>query len=137
MKQIKVGLPDSTRESLEEYARQNGRTVSKEVRVRLDQSIVDSRFDALTNDFARDVMWLARLVSSDTASWSSDANRFEAFRIAINERLTSMAPRLNLQALSNIDPDSLGKAIAHAYEEMGLLKHKPGGDNMGDDEDDE
>jgi hypothetical protein len=135
MKQIKVGLPDVTRENLEDFARMNGRNLSKEVRVRLDQSIADSRFDAATNDFARDVMWLARLVSGDTATWSTDERRFEAFRIAIDERLTLMAGRLNLQPLSNVDPESLGKAIAHAYEQMGLLKHKPGGDNMGDDDD--
>jgi hypothetical protein len=46
-----------------------------------------------------------------------------------------MAGRLNLQPLSNVDPEIVGVAIADAYEQMGLLKHKPGGDNMGDDED--
>jgi hypothetical protein len=135
MQQIKVALPDGIREELAEAASKNGRNLSKEVRVRLDQSIVDSKFDAATNDFARDVMWLARLVSTDAASWSTDERRFEAFRIAIDKRLTSMAGRLNLQPLSNVDPESLGTAIAHAYEQMGLLKHKPGGDNMGDDDD--
>jgi hypothetical protein len=134
-KQLNVGLPGRIREELIEAAAKNGRNLSKEVRIRLDQSIVDSKFDAATNDFARDVMWLARLLSTDAASWSTDERRFEAFRIAIDERLTLMAGRLNLQALSSVDPESLGKAIAHAYEQMGLLKHKPGGDNMGDDDD--
>jgi hypothetical protein len=135
MKQIKVAISDETKAYLDEVARNNGRNLSKEVRVRLDQSIVDSKFDAPTNDFARDVMWLARLVSTDEASWSTDQNRFEAFRIAIDAWLTDMAGRLELQKQTKVDPESLGKAIAHAYGQMGLLKHKPGGDNMGDDDD--
>jgi hypothetical protein len=135
MKQIKVAISDETKAYLDEVARNNGRNLSKEVRVRLDQSIVDSKFDAATNDFARDVMWLARLVSTDAASWSTDKNRFEAFRIAIDAWLTDLAGRLELQRQTNVDPESLGKAIAHAYGQMGLLKHKPGGDNRGDDDD--
>jgi hypothetical protein len=134
-KQLNVGLPDRIREELIDAAAKNGRNLSKEVRVRLDQSIVDSRFDAATNDFARDVMWLARLVSTDEASWTTDKNRFEAFRIAIDTWLTDLASRLKPQPLTNVDPESLGKAIAHAYGQMGLIKHKPGGDNMGDDDD--
>src|ERR1700732_957378 len=102
MQQIKVALPDGIREELVEAASKNGRNLSKEVRVRLDQSIVDSKFDAATNDFARDVMWLARLVGTDAASWSTDKNRFEALRKAIDRRLTHMAGRLNLQPLSNV-----------------------------------
>src|SRR5450631_2491332 len=97
MQQIKVAVPDRIREELVEAAAKNGRNLSKEVRVRLDQSIVDSKFDAVTNDFARDVMWLARLVSIDAASWSTDQKRFEAFRIAIDtwltERLQSASDR--------------------------------------------
>jgi hypothetical protein len=135
MQQIKVAVPDRIREELVEAAAKNGRNLSKEVRVRLDQSIVDSKFDAVTNDFARDVMWLARLVSIDAASWSTDQKRFEAFRIAIDTWLTDLAGRLNLQPQTNVDPASLGKAIAQAYGQMGLLKHKPGGDNMGDEDD--
>jgi hypothetical protein len=135
MQQIKIAVPDRIRAELIDAAEKNGRNLSKEVRIRLDQSIVDSKFDAATNDFARDVMWLARLISSDAATWSTDANRFEALRKAIDRRLTLMAGRLNLQPLSNVDPESLGIAIADAYEQMGLLKHKPGGDNMGDDDD--
>jgi hypothetical protein len=134
MKQLNVALPDRIREELIEAAEKNGRNLSKEVRVRLDQSIVDSRFDAATNDFARDVMWLARLVSTDAASWSTDQNRFQAFRIAIDAWLTDLAGRLDLQQHTFVDPESLGRAIAHAYGQMGLLKHKPGGD-MGDDDD--
>jgi TraY domain len=134
-KQLNVGLPNRIREELIEAAAKNGRALSKEVRVRLDQSIVDSKFDTATNDFARDVMWLARLVSTDAASWSTDEKRFEAFRIAIDTWLTDMAGRLNLQPQTNVDPESLGKAIAQAYGQMGFLKHKPGGDNMGDDDD--
>jgi hypothetical protein len=80
-------------------------------------------------------MWLALLLSTDAASWSTDAKRFEAFRIAIDAWMTKLAGRLNLQPQTNVDPESLGKAIAHAYGQMGLLKHKPGGDNIGDDDD--
>jgi hypothetical protein len=134
MQQIKVALPDRIRDELIEAAAKNGRNLSKEVRVRLDQSIVDSRFDAATNDFARDVMWLARLVSGDRATWSTDEKRFHNFRIAIDAWMTELAGRLSLQPQTNVDPE-IGKAIAHAYGQMGLLKHKPGGDNMGDDDD--
>jgi TraY domain len=135
MKQLNVALPDRIREELIEAAAKNGRNLSKEVRVRLDQSIVDSKFDAATNDFARDVMWLARLTSTDAATWSTDEKRFQAFRIAIDEWLTVLAGRLSLKPQTNVDPESLGKAIGQAYGQMGLLKHKPGGDNMGDDDD--
>jgi hypothetical protein len=134
MQQIKVAVPDRIREELVEEAAKNGRNLSKEVRVRLDQSIVDSKFDAATNDFARDVMWLARLVSTDAASWSTDEKRFQNFRIAIDAWMDELAGRLNLQPQTNVNPE-IGKSIAHAYGQMGLLKHKPGGDNMGDDDD--
>src|SRR5450631_301322 len=103
MQQIKVAVPDRIREELVEAAAKNGRNLSKEVRVRLDQSIVDSRFDAATNDFARDVMWLARLVSGERATWSTDEKRFQNFRIAIDAWMDELAGRLNLQPQTNVN----------------------------------
>jgi TraY domain-containing protein len=137
MSQMKVAVSDQTKAYLEEQAQKNGRNLSKEVRVRLDQSAVDGMFDAATNDFARDVMWLAKMVSTDGATWCTDEKRFQALRVAIDKRLTFLADRLDLKPLSKIaiDPESFGTAIAQAYEQMGLLKHKPGGDNMGSDDD--
>jgi hypothetical protein len=123
MKQIKVGLPDETREYLEGFARINGRSLSEEARARIDQSKYDDTFSAATQDLGRDVMWLAHMVTDSARwmqgepTWSDDASIFEALKIAMDAWLDDLKQKLPLQSREgqNIDPVTLGKATATQY----------------------
>jgi hypothetical protein len=143
MKQVNVALPDETRGYLEEIAAKNGRKLSEEVRARLDQSVVDDRFDAVTKEFAKDIMWLAHLVTEGSkrslpegATWATDERIFQALKVSVETWMTDLAGCLNLQPLSegaiSWDPVTLGKSTARSYAEIKprLIKHTPGGDNM-------
>jgi Arc-like DNA binding domain len=139
MKQIKVGLPDTTREYLEERARSNERSLSEEVRARIDQSVVDDRFDKAAQELGRDVMRLAQMsaegIKWDTGgSWQEDLKHLQALKVAIDAWLDHVALTLNLKPndRSKFDPVTLGKSIASSYVHLKpmLIKHRPGGDNM-------
>jgi hypothetical protein len=138
MKQIKVALTDETKAYLDEQAQKNRRNLSEEVRVRMEQSQVDDRFDAATKEFGRDMMWLVHGAKwaplPDGVTWTTDEGLFQALKVSIDEWMTDLAGRLNLQPLSKgqFDPVTLGKSNAHGYAEIKplLIKHTPGGDNM-------
>jgi predicted phage gp36 major capsid-like protein len=142
MKQVNVALPDEIRGYLEEIAAKNGRKLSEEVRARLDQSVVDDRFDAVTKELAKDIMWLAHMVTEgskwalpDGATWATDERLFQALKVSVDAWMTDLAGRLNLQRLSEgaqLDPVTLGKSNARGYAEIKpmLIKHRPGGDNL-------
>lgn len=139
MKQIKVGLPDTTRDYLEERARLNGRNLSEEVRARVDQSVVDDRFDATTQELGRDIMRLAQMSAEGIkwdagGSWLEDLKHLQALKVAIDAWLDNVAATLNLKPndQSKFDPVTLGKSTASAYAHLKpmLIKHRPGGDNM-------
>lgn len=142
MKQIKVGLPDNTRGYLEERAQTNGRSLSEEVRARVDQSLVDDRYDKETQELGRDIMRLAQMNAGSTqwnapgGSWRNDIKHFTALRVAVDAWFDNLARNLNLKddPRSKFDPDTLGKSTAHAYADMKpmLIKRRPGGDNMED-----
>jgi hypothetical protein len=141
MKQLKVGLPDSSREYLEDFARLNGRSVSEEARARIDQSIVDDRFDVNTKELGRDIMQLARMITEGSkwalpkeTTWATDKRLFEALKVSIDAWMSALASRLDLSEGAQLDPITLGQSNAHAYAEIKplLLKHRPGGDNMED-----
>jgi predicted phage gp36 major capsid-like protein len=144
MKQVNVALPDEIRGYLEEISAKNGRKLSEEVRARLDQSVVDDRFDATTKELGRDIMWLAHMVVEGSkwalpegTTWATDKRLFEALKVAMDAWMTDLAGRLDLQSLSEgaqIDPVTLGKSNARGYAEIKpmLIKHRPGGDNMED-----
>ena len=122
MKQIKVAITDETKAYLDDEARRNGRNLSEEVRVRIEQSQVDDRFDALTKELGRDVMWLAHQVArgAQAASWMSDLARQRNF------------PQITESARQEVE--KLVAANARGYAEIKplLIKHRPGGDNMED-----
>jgi predicted phage gp36 major capsid-like protein len=139
MKQVNVALRDEIRGYLEEVSAKNGRKLSEEVRVRIEQSQVDDRFDAATKEFGRDMMWLAHLAKwaalPDGATWATNEGLFQALKVSVDEWMTDLAGRLNLQPLSEgaqLDPVTLGKSNARGYAEIKpmLIKHTPGGDNM-------
>jgi hypothetical protein len=138
MKQVNVALPDETRGYLEETAAKNGRKLSEEVRARLDQSVVDDRFDAATKEFGRDMMWLVHGAKwaplPDGVTWTTDEGLFQALKASVDEWMADLAGRLNLQPLSKgqFDPVTLGKSNARGYAAIKpmLIKHRPGGDNM-------
>jgi hypothetical protein len=140
MKQIKVGLPDATRDYLEERAQSNGRSLSEEVRARIDQSVIDDRYDKYTQELGRDIMRLAHMNAESTkwdesgSSWSKDLKQLEALRVAVDAWLAIVASELNLKPSegSKFDPTTLGKSTASAYAHLKpmLIKHRRGGDNM-------
>jgi hypothetical protein len=138
MKQIKVALADETKAYLDEQARKNRRNLSEEVRVRMEQSQVDDRFDAATKEFGRDMMWLVHGAKweplPDGVTWATDEGLFQALKVSVDEWMTGLAGRLNLQPLSKgqFDPVTLGKSNARGYADIKpmLIKHTPGGDNM-------
>jgi hypothetical protein len=138
MKQIKVALTDETKAYLDEQARKNRRNLSEEVRVRMEQSQVDDRFDAATKEFGRDMMWLVHGAKwaplPDGVTWATDEALFQALKVSVDEWMTGLAGRLNLQPLSKgqFDPVTLGKSNARGYADIKpmLIKHTPGGDNM-------
>jgi hypothetical protein len=138
MKQIKVAITDETKAYLDEQARKNRRNLSEEVRVRMEQSQVDDRFDAATKEFGRDMMWLAHGAKwaplPDGVTWATDEVLFQALKVSVDGWMTGLASRLNLQPLSKgqFDPVTLGKSNARGYAEIKpmLIKHTPGGDNM-------
>ena len=126
MKQIKVGLPDATREYLEGFARINRRSLSEEARARIDQSKYDDTFDAATQDLGRDVMWLAHMIkesarwTSREASWTDDPRLFESLKVAVETWLSEFEGQLELRAVKGpqIDPVTLGKATAANYSRL-------------------
>lgn len=142
MKQIKVAIADETKAYLDDEARRNGRNLSEEVRVRIERSQLEDRFDAPTRELARDLMWLAHMISEGSkwalpegATWSRDRRLFQAYRVAVDVWLSDLARRLDLQPMSEqvqLDPVTLGKSTAHGYAEIKpmLIKNRPGGDNM-------
>jgi hypothetical protein len=141
MKQIKVGLPDTTREYLEERARANERNLSEEVRARVDQSVVDDRFDKAAQELGRDIMRLAQMSAEGIkwdagGSWQDDLKHLQALKVAIDAWLDTVALAMDLKPneRSKFDPVTLGKSIASSYAHLKpmLIKHRPGGDNMGD-----
>jgi hypothetical protein len=144
MKQIKVGLPDATREYLDEQARANGRSLSEEVRARIDQSVFDDRYDKETQELGRDIMRLAQMNAMSTqwdapgGSWRNDLKHFKALRVVVDVWFDIVARGLNLKddQRSKFDPVTLGKSTAHAYADIKpmLIKHRPGGDNMEDEQ---
>jgi hypothetical protein len=143
MKQIKVGLPDTTRDYLEEQAEANGRSLSEEARARLDQSVVDDRYDKHTRELGRDVMRLAQMNAQSTkwdefgSSWWEDLKHLEALKVAVDAWLEIVAHELQLKPSgSKFDPVTLGKSTASAFAHLKpfLIKHRPGGDNMEDDQ---
>ena len=141
MQQIKVALRDQIRGYLDEVAAKNGRNLSEEVRARLDQSVVDDKFDATTKELGRDVMWLAHNVAQGAqASWMSDRQLIEHVRDSLDVWMSDLARRLGLPELSEEakrEARRLGEFNARSYAEIKplLIKHRPGGDNMGDDVD--
>jgi len=146
MKQVNVALRDETRGYLDEMSAKNGRTLSEEIRVRLDRSIIEDRFDAQTKEFGRDLMWVAYLVAEGSkwalpegADWHSDQCLFKALRVAVDAWLADLAGGLNLRPLSDeaqLNPVTLGKATANQYAHLKpmLIKNRPGGDNIGEDQ---
>jgi hypothetical protein len=141
MKQIKVAITDETKVYLDEQAHKNRRNLSEEVRVRMEQSQVDDRFDAATKEFGRDMMWLAHQAkwalpdAATWATWATHERLLEALKVAIDVWMTDLAGRPDLQPLPEgvqLDPVTLGKSIARGYAEIKpmLIKHTPGGDNM-------
>src|SRR5258708_37741824 len=106
MKQVNVALPDEIRGYLEEIAAKNGRKLSEEVRARLDQSVVDDRFDATTKELGRDIMWLAHMVGEGSkwplpegTTWATRKQLFEALKAAMDAWMTDLPGRLDLQTL--------------------------------------
>jgi len=137
MKQVNVALPDEIRGYLEEVSAKNGRKLSEEVRSRLDQSVVDDRFDERTKELARDAMWLAHSVAqgAQAASWMSDRQLVERVRASLDVWMVDLARRLTGPELSDIELQEarrLGEFNARSYAEIKpmLIKHRPGGDNM-------
>jgi hypothetical protein len=142
MKQVNVALRDEIRGYLDEMSTKNARKLSEEIRARLDQSVVDDRFDAATKEFGRDMMWLARSITEGSkwalpegATWATDELLFQALKVSVDAWMTDLEGRLNLQPLSEgaqLDPVTLGKSTARGYADIKpmLIKHRPGGDNM-------
>lgn len=139
MKQIKVAITDETKAYLDEQARKNGRNLSEEVRVRMEQSQVDDRFDALTKELGRDTMWLAHNVAqgAQATSWMSNRHLIERVKISLDTWMSDLALRLGQPELSEEekrDAQRLGEFNARSYAEIKpmLIKHRPGGDNVED-----
>lgn len=145
MQQITVALPDGTRTYLDEIAAKNGRKLSEEVRARLDQSVVDDRFDAPTKELGRDLMTIAGLLRSGRhfidgievpeARWDLDEELFASLEVAVEKWLKHVRARLKLRAASagyEQRAVSRGEAVAQSYINLKpmLIKHRPGGDNM-------
>jgi hypothetical protein len=132
MKQIKVGLPDDTREYLESFARINGRSLSEEARARIDQSKRDDLFDPATQELGRDVMWLAHMVKDSARwtnrepSWTDDPRLFESLKVAIETWLAEFEEQLELMAGEGpqIEPVTLGKATAANYSRLKKAEQK-------------
>ena len=142
MKQIKVAIREETKAHLENEGRKLGRNLSKEVRVRLDQTIVDDKFDDVTKELARDAMWLAYNVAqgAQAASWMSDRQLIERVRASLDVWMADLSRRADGPELSDVEMQEarrLGEFNARSYAEIKpmLIKHRPGGDNMGDDDD--
>jgi hypothetical protein len=142
MKQIKVAIREETKAHLEDEGRKLGRNLSKEVRVRLDQTIVDDRFDNATKELARDAMWLAYNVArgAQAASWTGDRQLIERVRASLDVWMADLSSRVAGPELSEVELQEarrLGTFNARSYAEIKpmLIKHRPGGDNIEDDDD--
>ena len=63
MKQVKIGLTGKQRGALDRSAKEAGRTLSQEIRQRLETSISDDeRFSAFAKLMGEQVKWLSQMV---------------------------------------------------------------------------
>ena len=99
-------------------------------------------FDDVTKELARDAMWLAYNVAqgAQAASWMSDRQLIERVRASLDVWMADLSRRADGPELSDVEMQEarrLGEFNARSYAEIKpmLIKHRPGGDNMGDDDD--
>jgi hypothetical protein len=62
MKQVKIGLTEKLRQRLDEAAKVEGRTLSEEVRTRLEESIYDDSMPDFARVMGREVATIAQIV---------------------------------------------------------------------------
>jgi hypothetical protein len=99
-----------------------GRSVSEEMRARLEQSLLrDFRDDAPTRGLTDAISELARNVKPYYGAWHESAYAFAVFKVAVETLLSKMRPKGEPVAPSNTDewlpgdtPESAGVNLARA-----------------------
>jgi hypothetical protein len=126
MKQVKVGLTGKQRRELERSAKKIGRSLSEEVRRRVDMSLLDEKFSPFAHEVAEEVKWLAQMVlvsalekdqallepvTEDLKKIGPTVHR--ALVVALNEWFGSI--RFGSRTEANPEADIIGKAAAKNY----------------------
>ena len=126
MKQVKISLTGKQRGELELSAQKTGRSLSEEVRRRIDISLLDERFSLFAHEVAEEVKWLAQMVLV------SASEKDQALLAPLNEDLKKIDPtvqRALVVALNewfgpikfgqptkpDLEADTIGKAAAKNY----------------------
>lgn len=126
LKQLKIGLTGKQRGELDRAAREAGRTLSLEVRHRLEVSLADDeRFSAFAKLMGEETKWLAQMVLASTLrdnqivdpkkeDWEKAAPRIlRALIVALNEWFGSV--RYTPTTGPDPEADTIGKAAAKNY----------------------
>jgi hypothetical protein len=125
--QIKVSLSDEVRTELEAAAENAGRSLSEEVRLRLERSIGDDRLEPQVRDLVASIVPLSVYVNLQTGHrWYDHAAAARVFLHAITARLTRIIgqpdlttatfapgelPTNRLVAAGSDDPAEMGRAV--------------------------
>jgi hypothetical protein len=92
MKQYKVSLPDDLHARLEAARKKSGRSLSDEIRTRIEQSL-EKDVDKPTRDFLTGVALMPAEIELETgAAWHKHPAAFAVFREAILRRLARLKP---------------------------------------------
>jgi hypothetical protein len=93
MKQYKVSLPDDLYARLEAARVKSGRSLSDEIRTRVERSLELDAGDKSTRDFVEGVMLMPAEIEKETGvAWHKHAGAWAAFRQAIVSRLQRFKP---------------------------------------------
>lgn len=135
MQQVKIGLTDKQRGALEAAAKKNGRTLSEEVRLRLESSLLDDELSDFARVAGREVSMIVQIVTLSAAAdekasgdLSSDEGRarirsvmWRATVVAVNDYFAEIKPRhfsaspiVPPPTEPNIKADAIGHAAAQA-----------------------
>jgi hypothetical protein len=127
MRQYKVSLPDELYARLQAAMAKSGRSLSDEIRTRIEQSIDRDAVDKHTRDFLDGLALMPAVVELQTgATWHEHRGSWRMFRRMVLDRLARKEPEGTSkfgarphQTTENDNPEELG-----TWEEM-QLRHDP------------
>jgi predicted DNA-binding protein len=120
MKQYKVSLPDELYERLAAAGTKSGRSLSDEIRTRIELSLERDAVEEPMRDLLYAVERLGRLFRLDTGfDWAATLKGRQAMALAITEILEGEAPKHKSLAVEDLfgplDPTTVAHMLARHY----------------------